>query len=434
MQRLSGNQGPDLLTALMNMSLVLREPRKMHLCRSLNAPRLPWLLEMLQTITFCRFLARCRIPCACHTKRHLNAQKCSERVSFWLRNVLRATTCTCWTSQLPKVVRACGALSIFTSKCASRHNGVHFLNISTSKSGPSMWCFEHFHFQMRFAPRRRAYFEHLNFQKCSDTGVFCTFWLWNVLRATTAWSQLRKVFRDRQFLTLLTSKCGSRHNCVQFFISHLARWLRTRRFSEPTFRRPNTLEKHSVSRLFYLFARLHLLSSAPFSSLLFSFLTLLFSESFLLWLFPPLLSVHIVGSLISKLPSINLFGTPMQISASSFVSAVHIERNPLISGGRLYARHRAQAERDSRRWWLAVSQETPSCAWRNVQTFLDSMWHVEAQEVTTRQVFFLLKCYFFRGYKILRQEHGRSHAIVEPSRTWLGWNQGCAGLRNGNQE
>ena len=266
MRRLSGNQGPDLLTALMNMSLVLREPRKMHLCRSLNAPRLPWLLEMLQTITFCRFLARCRIPCACHTKRHLNAQKCSERVSFWLRNVLRATTCTCWTSQLPKVVRACGALSIFTSKCASRHNGVHFLNISTSKSGPSMWCFEHFHFQMRFAPRRRAYFEHLNFQKCSDTGVFCTFWLWNVLRATTAWSQLQKVFRDRQFLTLLTSKCGSRHNCVQFFISHLARWLRTRRFSEPTFRRPNTLEKHSVSRLFYLFARLHLLSFAPFSS------------------------------------------------------------------------------------------------------------------------------------------------------------------------
>ena len=38
----SGNQRPDLLTALTNMSLVLRLPRKMHLCRSSSdVPRLP---------------------------------------------------------------------------------------------------------------------------------------------------------------------------------------------------------------------------------------------------------------------------------------------------------------------------------------------------------------------------------------------------------
>jgi len=49
MQPLSGNQRPDLLTALMNMSFVLRLPRKMHLCRSSsNVPRLPSFLEMLQ--------------------------------------------------------------------------------------------------------------------------------------------------------------------------------------------------------------------------------------------------------------------------------------------------------------------------------------------------------------------------------------------------
>ena len=49
MQPLSGNQRPDLLTALMNMSLALRLPRKMHLCRSSsNAPRLPSFLQMLQ--------------------------------------------------------------------------------------------------------------------------------------------------------------------------------------------------------------------------------------------------------------------------------------------------------------------------------------------------------------------------------------------------
>ena len=40
---------PDLLTALMNMSLVLHLPRKMHLCRSSSkVPRLPSFLEMLQ--------------------------------------------------------------------------------------------------------------------------------------------------------------------------------------------------------------------------------------------------------------------------------------------------------------------------------------------------------------------------------------------------
>ena len=49
MQPLSRNQRPDLLTSLMNMSLVLRLPRKMHLCRSSsNVPRLPSFLEMLQ--------------------------------------------------------------------------------------------------------------------------------------------------------------------------------------------------------------------------------------------------------------------------------------------------------------------------------------------------------------------------------------------------
>ena len=45
------------------------------------------------------------------------------------------------TSQRPKVVRTPSVLCILTSKCASRHNGVHFFDISTSKSGPTMVCF-----------------------------------------------------------------------------------------------------------------------------------------------------------------------------------------------------------------------------------------------------------------------------------------------------
>ena len=160
---------------------------------------------------------------------------------------------------------------------------------------------------MCFAPQRRALFRHLNFQKWSGPGVFCTFWLQNVLRATTACtfstSQLPKVVRSWCALYILTSKCASRHNGVQLFISHLASWLRTRRFSEPTFRpsgAPNHWKKHSVSRLSYLFAHLHLLSSYSFSStLLSSNLSLLSASSLLCFS-----SVHIVGSLTSKLPSI----------------------------------------------------------------------------------------------------------------------------------
>ena len=67
-----------------------------------------------------------------------------------------------------------------------------------------------------------------------------------------------------------------------------------------TLRSPKSLEKHSVSRLSYLFSHLHLLSSYSFSStLLSSNLSLLSASSLLCFS-----SVHIVGSLTSKLPSI----------------------------------------------------------------------------------------------------------------------------------
>ena len=121
---------------------------------------------------------------------HPNLQKWREHVvfgTFWLGNVLRATTaCTFSTSQLPKVVRHWCVLYIFTWKCASRHNGMHFFDISTSKSGPTLVWFVHFDLEICFAPQRRALFRHRNFQKWSEAEVFCTFWLANVLRATTA--------------------------------------------------------------------------------------------------------------------------------------------------------------------------------------------------------------------------------------------------------
>ena len=102
-------------------------------------------------------------------------------------DVLRATTpCTFSTSAPPKVVRTPGVFNILPSKCASRHNAVHFFDISTSKSVPRPPVFNTFDFQVCFAPQRRALFRHLNFQKWSGAEVFCIFSLRNRLRATTA--------------------------------------------------------------------------------------------------------------------------------------------------------------------------------------------------------------------------------------------------------
>ena len=121
-------------------------------------------------------------------------------------------------------------------------------------------CLVHyFDLEMCFAPQWRALFRHLNFQKCS--GVFSVF----------------------------TCKCASRHNGVQLFISHLATWLRTRRFSEPTFRPSGatTHWKNRVNRDFPTFSRtcIFFLLTLSLSDFLCS--SLFFSS--LLWPFPPLL-------------------------------------------------------------------------------------------------------------------------------------------------
>ena len=134
--------------------------------------------------------------------RHQDVHKWPQHVvscTCLLPNVLRAATaCTFSTTQLPKVVRDRRVLPLFTSKCASRHNSVHFFNISTSESSLNLMCFDTFFFQMCFAPERRA-----------------------------------------------------------TFISYLPRCLRTCRFSEPTFR-PSGATKHwknTVFRDFPTFSR-----------------------------------------------------------------------------------------------------------------------------------------------------------------------------------
>ena len=154
---------------------------------------------------------------------------------------------------------------------------------------------------MCFALQRRALFPHRNCQKWSEAGVFCTFCLGNVLRATTACtfstSQLPKVVRTWCALYILTWKCASRHNCVQFFISPLASWLRTRRFSEPTFR-PSGAPNHWKNTVFRDFPTFSRICIFFLLTLLSPNLSLLSASSLLCFS-----SVHIVGNLTSKFPS-----------------------------------------------------------------------------------------------------------------------------------
>ena len=83
-----------------------------------------------KALTFCSLLARCRIPCAYRAKNNILTSKSGPRRSV---------------------------LTLLPWKRASRHNGAHFFDISTSNS----------------------------IQKCSGHVGLSTFWLRNVLRATT---------------------------------------------------------------------------------------------------------------------------------------------------------------------------------------------------------------------------------------------------------
>ena len=184
--------------------------------------------------------------------------------TFWLDNVLFATAA--WnfsTSELQKVLPDPPFFNILTSKCAFRHSRVQFFDIWTSKKRPR-------------------------------TLSFLTFWLPNVRFATAACnfstSELTKVLRTRHVLYIFTSKCAFRHRGVQFLISPLSSYLRTRRFNRPTFglTRHTNHWKNTAFRdfsniwrgcIFFLltFALLHLLSADLTTLLCFS-------------------TVHIVGS------------------------------------------------------------------------------------------------------------------------------------------
>ena len=110
-------------------------------------------------------------------------------------------------------------LTLLTSKCASRHNGVHFFDIWASTSDPKLKLFAHFYLEMCFAPQLCTLFPHLNLQRCSEPGVFCQFWFPNLLRATgkRAFSTSQLPRAPLFFKNIFASKCASPHNCAHFW-------------------------------------------------------------------------------------------------------------------------------------------------------------------------------------------------------------------------
>ena len=178
--------------------------------------------------------------------------------------VLRATTArTFSTCQLPKVLRDRQFLTLLPGKRSSRQNGVLFFDISTSKSGPTLVCFVRFDFEMYFAPQRRSLFRH----HMSEHEVF---------RATTACNFSSLIWPDGSAPAALASLL----------------------FDPPE---PQIIGKTQCFATFLPFR-------APESSFFWDFLfsDLLSSLTLPTSAFP---SVHIVGGLISKLPSIIVLPT-----------------------------------------------------------------------------------------------------------------------------
>ena len=126
--------------------------------------------------------------------------------------------------------------------------------------------FNTFYFQICFAPQRHALFQHFNFQKWSGAEVLCTFSLRNRLRATTACN----------FSSLISPDVSAPAALASLLFD------------------PPEPQNHEKTQCFATFLPFR----APASSFFWSFLFWLFS------LLTAFSSLHIVGSLTSKLPSI----------------------------------------------------------------------------------------------------------------------------------
>ena len=109
------------ITSLMNIFFV-------HACHRF------W--KCYKTFTFCSLLRRCKIPCACRAKRHLNVQKWSEPLVCFVH--------------------------FDFDMCFAPQRRALFRHLNFQKSGPRMVCIVHVDFEMCFAPQGRRAIFHLS--------------------------------------------------------------------------------------------------------------------------------------------------------------------------------------------------------------------------------------------------------------------------------
>ena len=173
--------------------------------------------------------------------------------------------------------------------CASHHKLVHFFDILTSKNSPRPPIFYTFDFEMRFAPQSCALLSTSQLPKALQTrGALCILHL-----------KLPKVFEHEALFTFRIEMCATTASNFSSLISPYGSApaaLASLLFDSPG---PQTLEKHRFATFLPLRA-LHLPSSDSFPFLIFFLLPF----SSLTLPTPAFPSVHIVGTLTSKLPSI----------------------------------------------------------------------------------------------------------------------------------
>ena len=183
------------------------------------------------------------------------------------------------TSERPKVARTCGVLYILTSKCASRHSGVHFFDVSTYRSGPSMVCFVHFDLECASRHNGVHFFDISTSKNAPNLVCFAHF-------------DLEMCFAAQRLF-------------------HLS--------SGPP--EPQIIGKIEWIATFYFFAHLDLLSSDSFSSLLSSSLSSSSSLFFsLLLLSSSLFFSLLLSSSLFSLSSLLLLSSPLLFSSLRFSS------------------------------------------------------------------------------------------------------------------
>ena len=219
--------------------------------------------------------------------RQQNVKKCSEDYSFStfsLANVLFATAAYNYsTSERPKVLRRLQFFNIFTSECAFRHSRVQFFHICTSKSGPgTTWQASVSRWHLTDSLLTSDHIKHIK------TSPFETQWsqvIPGLPKNQTPKDSYHELICALYVLPLLImkgiwvlpiiigwglfniSEHPPYHSGVQFLMSPLTTYLRTRRFNGPTFRLTGHTNhwKNTAFRDFPIFLLtfwlLHLLSS-----------------------------------------------------------------------------------------------------------------------------------------------------------------------------